>query len=105
MLTRTSARGSGQKPRTKAFIEAIEYEDKAMEDVLGLKRSSPSEVIFGFPKDHADLHAVTITFGCYSAFTSGVKCGALILYGRRRRRSLLWTPRQSKNAAKAKVNL
>ncbi len=48
----------GQKPRTKAFMEAIEHEDKAMEDAIGLKRPSPSEVICGFPKDHAGLQAV-----------------------------------------------
>lgn len=48
----------GHKPRTKAFMEAIEQEDKAMEEGLGLKRPKPSEVVCGFPKDHPGLQAV-----------------------------------------------
>jgi len=48
----------GQKPRTKAFMEAIEHEDKSMENAIGLKRPAPTEVICGFPKDHAGLQAV-----------------------------------------------
>lgn len=48
----------GHKPRTKAFMDAIAHEDRAMERALGLKRPSPSEAICGFPKDHAGLQAV-----------------------------------------------
>ena len=48
----------GHKPRTKAFMEAIELEDKAFEDDLGLKRPKASEVLCGFPKDHPGLQAV-----------------------------------------------
>ena len=48
----------GHKPRTKAFMDAIAHEDRAMEDALGLKRPSPSEVVCGFPKDHVGLQAV-----------------------------------------------
>ena len=48
----------GHKPRTKAFMEAIEQEDKAFEESLGLTRPKPSEVVCGLPKDHAGLQAV-----------------------------------------------
>ena len=48
----------GHKPRTKAFMEAIAHEDQALEAALGLKRPKPSEVVCGFPKDHAGLQAV-----------------------------------------------
>lgn len=48
----------GQKPRSKAFREAINAEDKAFEDGLGLKRPAPSEVVSGFPRQHAGLQAV-----------------------------------------------
>ena len=48
----------GQKPRTKAFMEAIAHEDKALESDMGLKRLAPLEVICGQPKDHVGLQAV-----------------------------------------------
>ncbi len=48
----------GHKPRTRAFMEAIEHEDQALEAAMGLKRPKPTEVVCGFPKDHAGLQAV-----------------------------------------------
>ncbi|WP_332774673.1 DUF3800 domain-containing protein [Polaromonas sp.] len=48
----------GHKPRTRAFMEAIEHEDLALEAAMGLKRPKPTEVVCGFPKDHAGLQAV-----------------------------------------------
>ena len=48
----------GHKPRTRAFMEAIAHEDQALEVAMGLKRPKPTEVVCGFPKDHAGLQAV-----------------------------------------------
>ena len=48
----------GHKPRTRAFMESIEHEDQALEAAMGLKRPKPTEVVCGFPKDHAGLQAV-----------------------------------------------
>ncbi len=48
----------GHRPRTSAFREAIEHEDQVFETAMGLKRPKPTEVVCGFPKDHAGLQAV-----------------------------------------------
>lgn len=48
----------GHKPRTRAFMEAIEHEDNELEASMGLIRPKPTEVVCGFPKDHAGLQAV-----------------------------------------------
>lgn len=48
----------GHKPRTKAFMDAIAYEGGLIEDARGLRRPKASEVVCGFPKDHAGLQAV-----------------------------------------------
>ena len=48
----------GHKPRSQAFRDAINAEDKAFEDGMGLKRPAPSEVVSGFPREHAGLQAV-----------------------------------------------
>lgn len=48
----------GHKPRTHAFREAINTQDAAIEDTLGFKRPTPTEVVCGFPREHAGLQAV-----------------------------------------------
>jgi hypothetical protein len=48
----------GHKPRTKAFVDAIAHEDRALASLSGLTRPKPTEVVCGFPKDHAGLQAV-----------------------------------------------
>jgi hypothetical protein len=48
----------GHRPRTKAFMEAIEHEDQSLEAAIGLKRPKPTEVVCSVPKDHAGLQAV-----------------------------------------------
>lgn len=48
----------GQKPRTKAFVNAIDQEDQGFTNELGLSRPKPSEVVCSVPKDHAGLQAV-----------------------------------------------
>lgn len=48
----------GHKPRTKAFLDAIEHEDQAFEATFGLQRPKPAEVVCGFPRNHAGLQAV-----------------------------------------------
>jgi hypothetical protein len=47
----------GHKPRTRAFMDAIAHGDQALEAAMGLKRPKPTEVICGFPRDHAGLQA------------------------------------------------
>lgn len=39
-------------------MEAIEHEDNELESSMGLIRPKPTEVVCGFPKDHAGLQAV-----------------------------------------------
>ena len=48
----------GHRPRTKAFMEAIEHEDRSLEAAIGLMRPKPTEVVCSVPKDHAGLQAV-----------------------------------------------
>ena len=50
----------GQKPRTKAFVDAIEHEHEhgTIPEESGLARPKPTEVLCSFPKDHAGLQAV-----------------------------------------------
>lgn len=48
----------GHKPRTKAFMEAIQHEDRLFEDAMGFKRPKPLEVICSMPRAHAGLQAV-----------------------------------------------
>ncbi|PUE17852.1 hypothetical protein B9Z48_09655 [Limnohabitans sp. WS1] len=46
----------GHKPRTKAFVDAIEHD--TIPEKSGLARPKPTEVLCSFPKDHAGLQAV-----------------------------------------------
>lgn len=50
----------GHKPRTKAFVDAIEHEHEhgTIPEESGLARPKPTEVLCSFPKDHAGLQAV-----------------------------------------------
>lgn len=48
----------GHKPRTKAFVDAIEHEHDTFSEEFALARPKPTEVLFSFPKDHAGLQAV-----------------------------------------------
>lgn len=48
----------GHKPRTKAFVNAINHEGKGFARDFGLPKPMPTEVVYSVSKDHAGLQAV-----------------------------------------------
>ena len=73
----------GHKPRTKAFMEAIAYEGGLVEAALGLRRPNASEVVCGFPKDHAGLQAVDYYLWALQRFYERGETRYLGFYGRK----------------------